>query len=169
MITACVALGSNLQEPAQQLLEAVAALQGLEDSRLTRCSRVYRSTAVGPGEQPDYLNAAVMLETRLTPLALLDALQRIEARQGRERELRWGPRTLDLDLLLYGDQTLNLPRLQIPHPRIAERDFVLYPLADLLPADCELPGLGPLTALLAARPGADLQVVDLQLPEEHCR
>lgn len=169
MITACVALGSNLQEPARQLVEAVTALQGLETCRLKRCSRVYRSTAVGPGEQPDYLNAAVLLETRLAPLALLDALQGIEARQGREREVRWGPRTLDLDLLLYGDQTLHLPRLQVPHPRIAERDFVLYPLADLLPADSELPGLGPLTAMLATCPGADLEVVDLQLPEEHCR
>lgn len=171
MITACIALGSNLQEPAQQLRRAVRALDALDSCCVTGCSRVYRSAAIGPGPQPDYLNAALLLQTALSPLELLDALQAIEAEQGRQRTVRWGPRTLDLDLLLYGDRELNLPRLRIPHPRIPERAFVLRPLADLLPGDHPLPGLGSLGTLLADCPDSDLEVLALQLPvartEEH--
>ncbi len=128
-----IALGSNLDQPAQQLQQALAALAALPASTLRGCSPFYRSRAVGPGDQPDYLNAACELTTTLEPLALLDALQAIEQAQGRKREQHWGPRTLDLDLLLYGDATLDLPRLQVPHPRMFERDWVLRPLADLDP------------------------------------
>lgn len=164
MITACIALGSNLQEPAGQLRRAVQNLDAREGCRVVRCSRVYRSAAIGPGPQPDYLNAALLLQTELPPLELLDALQAIEAEQGRQRTLRWGPRTLDLDLLLYGNLELGLPRLQVPHPRIAERAFVLLPLADLLPGEYQLPGLGSLDDLLADCPDSDLEALALQLP-----
>lgn len=164
MITACVALGSNLQSPAQQLHRAVLAIGALEQCRLGACSRVYRNPALGPGDQPDYLNAALLLHTRLEPLALLDALQEIEQRQGRQRGVRWGPRTLDLDLLLYGDRVVDLPRLQVPHPRLAERPFVLSPLADLLPLETPIPGLGSLGALLANCPTTGLQLQDQRLP-----
>jgi 2-amino-4-hydroxy-6-hydroxymethyldihydropteridine diphosphokinase len=129
-----IALGSNLDHPEQQLRQALAALAALPASTLHRSSPFYRSRAVGPGDQPDYFNAVCELTTALAPLALLDQLQAIEQAQGRRRELRWGARTLDLDLLLYGDEIINLPRLQVPHPRLFERDWVLYPLADLDPA-----------------------------------
>ncbi|MCB1842190.1 MAG: 2-amino-4-hydroxy-6-hydroxymethyldihydropteridine diphosphokinase [Halioglobus sp.] len=131
MTPAYIALGSNLQSPIAQLRRAVAALAGLAQSRVTRVSGVYRSAPVGPPGQPDYLNAAVCLQTRLAPHALLDALQDIETRQGRVRTQRWGPRTLDLDLLLYGDITLDDERLTLPHPRMHERDFVLLPLQEI--------------------------------------
>lgn len=131
MTPAYIALGSNLRNPISQLRRAVAALAGIEQSRVTRVSSVYRSAPVGPPGQPDYLNAVVCLHTRLAPHALLDALQSIETRQGRVREQRWGPRTLDLDLLLYGDTTLNDERLTVPHPRMHERDFVLLPLQEI--------------------------------------
>ena len=134
MIRCFVALGSNLDDPAQQLQQALAALAALPQSTLGASSPLYRTRAVGPGDQPDYLNAVCELETTLDPLALLDQLQAIEQAQGRRRELLWGARTLDLDLLLYGDQRIDLPRLQVPHPRMFERDWVLYPLADLDPA-----------------------------------
>ncbi len=136
MIRAFIALGSNLDDPGQQLQQALAALAALPQSTLRGCSPPYRTRAVGPGDQPDYLNAVCELETALEPLALLDQLQAIEQAQGRRRDLHWGARTLDLDLLLYGDQTLDLPRLQVPHPRLFERDFVLHPLADLAPGLC---------------------------------
>ena len=134
-MTRCfVALGSNLDAPEQQLQQALTALAALPQSTLLGCSPHYRSRAVGPGPQPDYLNAVCTLDTTLAPLALLDQLQAIEQAQGRVRQQHWGARTLDLDLLLYGDSVIELPRLQVPHPRMFERDWVLYPLADLDPA-----------------------------------
>lgn len=131
MTPAYIALGSNLQDPIAQLRHAVAALADIAQSRVVRVSSVYRSTPVGPPGQPDYLNAAVCLHTHLGPHALLNALQEIETAQGRVRLQRWGPRTLDLDLLLYGDTTLNDERLTLPHPRMHERDFVLLPLQEI--------------------------------------
>jgi 2-amino-4-hydroxy-6-hydroxymethyldihydropteridine diphosphokinase len=94
---------------------------------------LYRSRAIGPGQQPDYINAAVKLETTCSPLTLLDHLQSLEQLHGRQRLERWGPRTLDLDLLLYGQQSIDEPRLQVPHPHLHERNFVLLPLYDLCP------------------------------------
>ncbi|WP_426415868.1 2-amino-4-hydroxy-6-hydroxymethyldihydropteridine diphosphokinase [Aestuariirhabdus sp. LZHN29] len=146
MIHCYLGLGSNLATPRQQLQAAVDALAQLADCRWVGASSLYQSKAVGP-EQPDYLNMVVALDTRLAPLDLLDALQAIEQHQGRERNERWGPRTLDIDLLLYGEQQLNLPRLQVPHSEMHWRDFVLKPLYELAPA-LELPAVQPLTNLL---------------------
>lgn len=133
-VRAYIGLGSNLDDPVGQLRRAVEALRGLSESRLTAVSRFYRSAPMGSAEQPDYVNAVAMLDTCLEPLALLDALQAIEQQQGRIRKgERWGPRTLDLDLLLYGAEVIAEPRLQVPHPGIKQRNFVLVPLADLAP------------------------------------
>ncbi len=163
MTDSYIALGSNLQDPASQLRLAVAALAALPDSTLSRVSPVYRSAAVGPGEQPDYLNAVARLATRLDPGSLLDHLQAQEALQGRTRELRWGARTLDLDILLYGDLQLHSRRLVIPHPALAQRNFVLYPLADVCEPNFVLPDGTELGTLLADCPRGDLRLTGLQL------
>lgn len=146
MALAYVALGSNLQDPRTQISRACEELAQVEQTQVVVRSRLYSSRAIGP-EQPDYLNAVVLLETQLEPLALLDHLQRIEDQHQRKRVLRWGPRTLDLDLLLYGNQVINQERLQVPHPELRNRNFVLYPLADITP-DLYLPDGTRLTELL---------------------
>lgn len=152
-----IGLGSNLADPVAQLHRACQALAALADSRLLTCSRLYRSRALGSVVQPDFTNAVAALETILAPLVLLDALQVIEQDQGRVRTAqRWGPRTLDLDLLLYAGQVIDLPRLQVPHPGLPERNFVLYPLHDIAP-DLVIPGQGPLVALLQHCPRAGLK------------
>lgn len=163
MTRAFVALGSNLCRPQLQMRRAVAALQALPHSRVEAVSSVYRSRAQGPGAQPDYLNAVVMLATELRPLDLLDALQRIEQEQGRTREIRWGPRTLDLDLLLYGDQSVNSPRLVIPHPRMRERHFVVYPLLEIAGPDLQLPDGTDIATLVCACSSAGLTKTRHQL------
>jgi len=156
MTPAYIALGSNLDEPARQLQRAVGELAALPDTRLEQVSSVYRSAAVGPGAQPDYLNAAARLATRLEPEALLDALQRIEQFQGRQRGARWGPRTLDLDILLYGDRQIHSPRLTIPHPRMHEREFVLYPLREISNTNLQLPDGMDIDSLIRLLPGEGL-------------
>ena len=128
-----IGLGSNLADPLRQLRQAATALSAMPESRLTTISSIYQSHPLGPADQPDYLNAVAMLDTRLAPLVLLDALQAIELQQGRVRLQHWGPRTLDLDLLLYGAETIDLPRLQVPHAEMQRRNFVLIPLAELAP------------------------------------
>jgi 2-amino-4-hydroxy-6-hydroxymethyldihydropteridine diphosphokinase len=146
---AYVALGSNLGDPRAQVQAAFEALAGLPGTRLLRRSRLYRTAPWGLREQPDFVNAAALLDTVLAPHDLLDALLAIEAWAGRVRAgERWGPRVLDLDLLHVDGVRLDDPRLTLPHPRIAERAFVLLPLADLDPA-LELPGQGRVDALLA--------------------
>lgn len=130
-----LALGSNLSQPLQQVHAALAALDSLPLTRLVRCSPFYRSRPLGPQDQPDYLNAVAELNTGLEPEALLDQTQRIEQEQGRVRKAhRWGPRTLDLDILLFGDETINTDRLTVPHYDMKNREFMLYPLADIAPA-----------------------------------
>ncbi len=151
MSRAYIGLGSNLQAPRRQLERALEALAALPRSQVLKASRFYRSPPLGPADQPDYLNAVALLETELAPLALLDRLQALENAQGRVRTRRWGPRTLDLDLLLYDRRRIDHPRLQVPHPGIAERDFVLKPLAEIAPG-LEVPGLGRVAALLAQCP-----------------
>ncbi|AOS97098.1 2-amino-4-hydroxy-6-hydroxymethyldihydropteridine pyrophosphokinase [Microbulbifer aggregans] len=126
-----IGLGSNLANPEQQLRGALKSMDAVAQTRVLRCSSFYLSAPVGPGDQPDYINAVAELETGLDAEALLDALQAIEADHGRERSVRWGARTLDLDILLFGQETIRTDRLQIPHPRIGERNFVLVPLAEL--------------------------------------
>lgn len=130
-----IGLGSNQADPQAQLQLACESLATLPGTRVLRCSRLYRSEPMGPQDQPDYLNAVVLVETALEPLALLDALQAIEQQQGRQRKTeRWGPRTLDLDILLYANQRIEHDRLCVPHYHMHARAFVLYPLAELDPA-----------------------------------
>ena len=153
-MTPCyVALGSNLGHPLTQLRAAVAALAQLPETQLQAVSSAYSSAAVGPGKQPDYLNAVARLNTHLSPIELLDALQGIEQQQGRIREERWAARTLDLDLLLYANLAMNTPRLILPHPRLTERNFVLYPLCDVADANLMLPDGRKLDTLVRACPG----------------
>ncbi|MBY6188329.1 2-amino-4-hydroxy-6-hydroxymethyldihydropteridine diphosphokinase [Marinobacter hydrocarbonoclasticus] len=151
MIRAYIALGSNLDAPAQQLDAALDALSRLPDTTLAGCSGFYTSPPMAGMDQPDYVNAVAALDTTLAPLALLDALQAIENEQGRERHTRWGARTLDLDMVLYGDQQLSTERLTVPHYGMAERAFVLIPLFELAP-DLTLPDGRQLTTLLAQCP-----------------
>lgn len=159
LVRAWIGLGSNLDDPLAQLRRAVAALAALPDCRLAAVSSAWRNPAlVLPGsdeQQPDYLNAVAALDTALPPLALLDALQSIERAQGRTREKRWGPRTLDLDLLLYGDAAFTHPRLTLPHPGMRERLFVLRPLHDLAQG-LRLPDGSAVADLLAACPPSPL-------------
>jgi 2-amino-4-hydroxy-6-hydroxymethyldihydropteridine diphosphokinase len=149
MNTAYVALGANLGNPTAAVLAAFAALANLPESRVARCSSLYRTAPVGILSQPDFVNAVAVLETTLAPEALLDALLDIEARFGRVRRERNGPRTLDLDLLLYDNIELDLPRLTLPHPRLHLRAFVLLPLAEVAP-DLAIPRRGSLAAWLPA-------------------
>lgn len=151
-VTCFIGMGSNLGDPEQQLQRAEAAMAGLEQSNLIRVSPYYRSLPLGPIDQPVYLNAVAELETDLDPYALLRALQEIETRQERRREERWGPRTLDLDLLLYGGARIVSSLLTVPHPGLTERDFVLYPLADIAPDWLPVPGHGTLGELRDACP-----------------
>jgi len=150
-----IGLGSNLDNPESQVKTAIEALAGLSQIRLQDRSSLYRSAPMGPQDQPDYVNAVVKLSTGLEPEALLDKLQGIERAQGRVRTQRWGPRTLDLDILLYGQCVVATERLKIPHPGIAERSFVLYPLAEIN-VQLEIPGLGRVQSLLEQCPDAGL-------------
>ena len=150
---AAIALGSNLGDCRATLEGALAALDADPDVRLLRRSAWYRSAPVGP-PQPDYLNGCAVLAVSLTPEGLLDRLQATEARFGRVRAERWGPRTLDLDLILFGDLILSGERLQIPHPRLQERAFVLVPLAEIAPDWIE-PHTGRTVAALARALGED--------------
>lgn len=129
-----IALGSNLAEPLQQVESALHALAQIPNTRLVQQSSFYRSKPLGPQDQPDYLNAVVELDTSLAAETLLDATQAIEQNQGRVRKaLRWGPRTLDLDILLFGHQTIASERLTVPHYDMKNREFMLYPLAEIAP------------------------------------
>jgi 2-amino-4-hydroxy-6-hydroxymethyldihydropteridine diphosphokinase len=161
--TAYVGLGSNLADPSVQLQEAVEALVRLPSSRIQTVSSIYKSRAIGPGAQPDYLNAVVALETLLAPLPLLDALQEIERAQGRIRIERWAARTMDLDILLYGQQWIDTPRLQVPHPAMAKRNFVLYPLAQIAGPQLVLPNGRLLGTLLEKCARGDLVQTQGQL------
>lgn len=130
---AYIGLGSNLENPIAQLDRAIATLKKHDSLQAFRVSSIYGSKPVGPQDQPDYINAVATFETELSPIALLDLLQSIEQAQRRVRERHWGPRTLDLDLLLYGSEEIQVPRLTVPHPYMLERGFVICPLNDLAP------------------------------------
>lgn len=154
--TAFIGLGSNLEQPLTHIEQAAAALDNIEKTSLIATSPLYLSKAIGPGEQPDYINAVAAIETSLSPHQLLTELQKIENQHGRTRgPVRWVARTLDLDLLLFGDEVINTDDLIVPHPRMTERNFVLYPMKDLatslekqLPQPLSLPD-GRLVSLLA--------------------
>lgn len=153
-----IGLGSNLGEPRQQLLQAIEELAGLPVTSLMACSSLYRSEPLGPGDQPEYLNAVAELRTQLPAESLLEKLLEIETRHGRRRtSRRWEPRTLDLDLLLYGQSVLNAPRLQVPHPELAKRSFVLYPLLEIAGPDLYVPGQGRLGTLCDVGSGPKIE------------
>jgi len=137
-----VGLGSNLDHPALQIETAFGMLENLEETSLVAKSSLYRSAPLGGIEQPDFVNAVALLTTDLDPRAFLEALQAIELARGRERDdTHWGPRVLDLDLLVYNGLSIDEPGLRVPHPGIAARNFVLLPLCEIAP-DFHIPGLG---------------------------
>ena len=150
-VAAYIGLGGNVGDVAATLRAALDALDALPGSRIATVSRFRHTAPVGGIVQDDFLNAVARLDTRLPALDLLHALFAIECAHGRDRsrERRWGPRTLDLDLLLYGNTVIDVPGLCVPHPRMAQRRFVLDPLVEIAPA-LVVPGLGPVAALHAA-------------------
>ncbi|EBC7335055.1 2-amino-4-hydroxy-6-hydroxymethyldihydropteridine diphosphokinase [Salmonella enterica] len=134
MTIAYIALGSNLASPLEQANAALKAIADIPDSRIVAVSSFYRTPPLGPQDQPDYLNAAVALDTALAPEELLNYTQRIERQQGRERKAeRWGPRTLDIDIMLFGDKIINTERLTVPHYDMKNRGFMLWPLFEVAP------------------------------------
>jgi 2-amino-4-hydroxy-6-hydroxymethyldihydropteridine diphosphokinase len=152
---AYIGIGSNLGDPEKQVRAAIEALQRLPRTTFVRASRLYRTAPWGRADQPGFVNAAASLSTDLSPRELLDALLAIERAHGRTRDgERWGPRVIDLDILVYGDARIDEPGLHVPHPHLAERAFALLPLADLDP-DLEIPGLGPVHALVERVDAAD--------------
>lgn len=151
-VTAFIGLGSNLGDGPVRLQAAVASLDRLPRTGVGRRSSWYRTRPMGPVSQPLFTNAVVQVHTRLSPRALLAELQKIERRGGRVRKLRWGPRTLDLDLLVYDGIVMEQDDLTIPHPGIPERSFVLYPLLEIAP-NLEIPGMGTPASLISRCPG----------------
>jgi 2-amino-4-hydroxy-6-hydroxymethyldihydropteridine diphosphokinase len=146
-VRAYVALGSNLGEPQRAVESGFESLAALSGCSLVARSSLYRTAPVGVGRQPDFINAVAAVDTTLGPRELLAALFDVEARHGRTRHVALAARTLDLDLLLHGDTTLTEPDLQLPHPRMHLRAFVLVPLAEIAP-ELVIPGLGPIVSLL---------------------
>jgi 2-amino-4-hydroxy-6-hydroxymethyldihydropteridine diphosphokinase len=144
---AYIGVGSNLDDPRSQVLRAISRLAELPTTRVVLTSPLYVSQPFGPVAQPDFFNAVVGVLTQLEPLTLLAQLRSLEAALGRpEKRERWGPRVIDLDVLVYGCERRNDPELTLPHPGIVERNFVLYPLTDIAP-DLDIPGLGRVTEL----------------------
>ena len=157
---AWIGLGGNLGDAAATVQAALQELDRLPQTRLMRASKLYRTPAWGVAEQPDFINAAALLETRLPPRDLLDALLGIERSFGRERQgsERWGPRVLDLDLLLYDSAVIEEPGLRVPHPHLHERAFALLPLVEITP-DAFIPGIGPAVEALRALDSTSIQDV----------
>ena len=151
-VSAFIGLGANLGDPRSQVLRALDELSHLPQSRLVARSSLWRSAPVGYADQPEFINAVAEVDTALTADALLDELQGVEAAQGRERSFPNAPRTLDLDLLMYGDEVRSSARLTLPHPRMHERAFVLRPLLEISP-EAVIPGHGAARACLARLPG----------------
>lgn len=160
-VVAFVGLGGNVGDAAATLRAGFAELDALPDTRLLRASRLYRTPAWGVEDQPDFVNAVAMLETALAAQALLAGLLDIERAHGRERDAgrRWGPRTLDLDLLLYDDAVLDEPGLHLPHPRLHERAFALVPLIEIAP-EAKIPGIGSAAGALAKLQASGISILD---------
>jgi 2-amino-4-hydroxy-6-hydroxymethyldihydropteridine diphosphokinase len=156
---AFIAFGANLGDPDDAWAFALAQIDALPGTRICACSALYRSTPIGVSGQPDYINAVLAVDTELTAEVLLDAILAIEQRRGRTRASFRAPRTLDLDLLLYDEHVVTTPRLELPHPRMHKRAFVLVPLAEIAP-DTHIPGHGPVSALLPSV--ADQSVIRIQ-------
>ena len=155
-----IGLGSNLDDPIAQIKTTLHDLATSAHCQLQQQSSLYASAPMGPQDQPDYVNAVAHITTSLEALALLDLLQSIELAHHRKREKRWGPRTLDLDLLLFGNQTIDHPRLQVPHVGLTERNFVLYPLSEIAP-NLVLPDGMLLQQCLDQCPIADLRRINI--------
>ena len=157
---AFVGLGGNLGDVETTLVDALWAIDGLPQTSIRAQSALYRSKPWGRGDQPDFLNGAVELQTRMTPRVLLEHLLAIEERFGRVRakEDRWGPRTLDLDLLVFGEEVIAEPGLRVPHPRLHERAFVLVPLAEIAPS-LHIVGQGKVSDLLAQVDASGVEAV----------
>ena len=145
-----------MDSPRQKITSAIQLLGELQSTSVLSSSSLYKSKPLGPQDQDDYINAVAKLETELEALELLDCLQAIETANGRVRNVRWGPRTLDLDILMYGNETIHNDRLTIPHPEIMNRSFVLIPMAEIDPA-CVIPGKGLLSDLISGIPQDDLE------------
>jgi 2-amino-4-hydroxy-6-hydroxymethyldihydropteridine diphosphokinase len=156
--TVYIGLGSNIEQPERNIQRAKAALKQLANTRYIADSGLFHSKPMGPQDQPDYLNAVAQLETRLTALHMLECLQQIESTLGRVRSQLWGPRVIDLDILMFGEKVINDTQLQVPHPGIATREFVLYPLQRLNPA-LLIPGRGMLSTLIEQCPSNGLHYV----------
>ncbi|MBX9403666.1 2-amino-4-hydroxy-6-hydroxymethyldihydropteridine diphosphokinase [Lysobacter sp. BMK333-48F3] len=171
MHTVYIGLGSNLGDSAAVLRAALRALERLPDSRLLRASKLYRTPAWGRTDQPDFLNAVAALQTGLPAPRLLAAMLEIERDAGRsrlaDRSDRWGPRTLDLDLLLYGEATIDAPGLHVPHPHLHERAFALVPLLEIAP-EARIPDAGAARDCLARLGASDIRAVDIRaLPADN--
>lgn len=147
--TAYIGLGSNIEQPYLQIKNAIQTLNELRKTTVLNDSGYFSSKPMGPEDQPDYVNAVVKIETSLTAQELLKSCQLIEQQQGRIKTRRWGERTIDLDILLYADNQINLPNLTVPHPGICLRDFVYIPLLKLNPA-IEIPGQGMLNRIVSS-------------------
>ncbi len=159
LVHAFIGVGSNLAEPERQVRDGLRALDAVEKTTLLGQSSCYRTAPMGPQAQPDYINAVAQIYTGLDPHTLLEQLLAIEARQGRVRSGKhWGPRVLDLDLLVYGNARIEDPRLTVPHPGIAERRFVLVPLMELAP-DLHIPGLASVEEMLETCPTDRIDVL----------
>ena len=161
-VQACVGLGANLGDAVAAVQGALQALDALPDTRVLRASRLYRTPAWGKTDQPAFVNAAAVLETTLDARTLLDQMLQIERDWGRERagdgSDRWGARTLDLDLLLYGDAAIDEPGLRVPHPHLHQRAFALVPLVEIAP-DIVIPGHGRASEIVAAMVTGDIQAL----------
>lgn len=158
MTTVYIGLGSNMESPKLHVTNAIKALGEIQSTHTKKTSSLYKSKPVGPPDQDDYINAVAELETELAPLELLDKIQIIENEHGRVRNERWGPRTLDLDILMFGDEVINNERLTIPHPEMMNRSFVLVPLAEIN-ADCLIPGKGLLRDVLTSIDRDSLEIL----------
>ena len=161
-VTAFIGLGSNLDNPAAQIRRAIRTLAAMPETRLVRRSSLYRNPPAGYIEQPEFVNAVARIETRLTPRDLLEQLLAIERAHGRVRDFPNAPRTLDLDILLYGERTVREPGLTIPHPRMLERAFVLVPLAEIAP-ETVVPGGGCIADLVRNIDASGM----IKLPDTH--
>lgn len=160
-IRAYVGLGGNVGDVEETMMEALMAIDGLPQTSIRAQSRLYRSPPWGRTDQDDFINAVVELRTRLAPRVLLDYLLEVESRFGRVRGEgdKWGPRTLDLDLLVFGEEILDLPGMHVPHPHLHERAFVLVPLAEIANM-LQIPGRGQVGELLASIDSAGIEAID---------
>ena len=160
MITAYIGLGSNLSNPIQQISQAFVEIAEIEGVDLRKTSSLYQSAPMGPADQPDYVNAVAEIATTLSAEELLAALQRIENAHGRVRTtVQWSARTLDLDILLYGEEIVSTKTLTIPHPGLYERPFVLYPLKEIAAEDLVIPDHGSLADLVSQCERGDLAII----------